>query len=127
MVSVDSLDLERVDLIKLDVEGHELAVLRGGRAMLARDLPILLVELEERFGAGSIARVHAFMESFGYRGLFLDHRHLYPIAMFDPRRFQKMEQWSQVGAYINNFIFITERDYPSIRARLAGIGYPAPP
>jgi FkbM family methyltransferase len=36
--------LTRLDLIKLDVEGTEVAVLRGGRATLARFRPALIVE-----------------------------------------------------------------------------------
>ena len=35
------------DLIKIDVEGWELFVLRGGAAMLRRDRPHVLLEAEE--------------------------------------------------------------------------------
>lgn len=38
----------RVDLIKADVEGAELAVLRGGREVLAEYRPRLLLEVEQR-------------------------------------------------------------------------------
>ena len=33
-------------MIKLDIEGAEVKALRGARGMLARDLPIVLVEVE---------------------------------------------------------------------------------
>ena len=53
-VEVDTLDrlvatlaLDRIDLMKIDVEGGELAVLRGGRESLRRFGPVLLVELSE--------------------------------------------------------------------------------
>jgi hypothetical protein len=36
---------ERIDLVMMDVEGVEAAVLQGMRSILQRDLPILLVEL----------------------------------------------------------------------------------
>ncbi|MFM0028404.1 FkbM family methyltransferase [Paraburkholderia madseniana] len=45
MVSVDSLDLERVDLIKLDVEGMEVEVLHGARKTLQNLKPILSIEI----------------------------------------------------------------------------------
>ncbi|WP_296660061.1 FkbM family methyltransferase [Paraburkholderia sp.] len=45
MVSIDSLNLERVDLIKLDVEGMEMDVLRGARKTLQTLRPILSVEV----------------------------------------------------------------------------------
>jgi hypothetical protein len=39
-------DIRRVDLIKVDVEGHELAVFEGGEGLLTReDAPILAFEL----------------------------------------------------------------------------------
>ncbi|MFD1555777.1 FkbM family methyltransferase [Paraburkholderia silviterrae] len=45
MVSIDALALERVDFIKLDVEGMEVEVLRGARATLQNHKPILLIEI----------------------------------------------------------------------------------
>ncbi|MGH8642713.1 MAG: FkbM family methyltransferase [Burkholderiales bacterium] len=42
---VDALALPKaVRLVKIDVEGHELAVLRGMRSLLERDHPVLIVE-----------------------------------------------------------------------------------
>ena len=46
--------IREVDLVKIDVEGHERAVVAGGAAMLARDLPRIVVEL------GSVERYRAF-------------------------------------------------------------------
>lgn len=43
--TVRELGIQRVDLIKLDVDGNELAVLRGAAATLARDSPDIVVEL----------------------------------------------------------------------------------
>jgi len=37
----------RVDLIKIDVEGFELNVLRGGTAVIARDLPDMFIEIND--------------------------------------------------------------------------------
>ena len=44
LVSIDSLGLERVDLIKLDVEGMELEALEGTIGVLRAQRPIMLVE-----------------------------------------------------------------------------------
>lgn len=44
LVSVDSLGLARLDLLKIDVEGMELDVLQGANSALARLKPILIVE-----------------------------------------------------------------------------------
>jgi len=44
-VTIDSLNLPRVDFIKIDVEGHELEVLKGCRETIAKYHPALLVEV----------------------------------------------------------------------------------
>ena len=44
-IEVERLGLDRVDLLKIDVETLELAVLRGATATLRRDKPIVLVEV----------------------------------------------------------------------------------
>jgi len=45
---LDSLDLEHIDLMKIDTEGAELSVLRGGERTIRRDLPGILLEYEPR-------------------------------------------------------------------------------
>jgi FkbM family methyltransferase len=45
LATLDSLGVERADVIKIDTEGFELAVLRGGRELLARCDPALIIEL----------------------------------------------------------------------------------
>ncbi len=55
--------IEAVDLIKIDVEGHERSVIAGGRELLERDRPRIVVEL------GSIERYRGFRAELpkGYR------------------------------------------------------------
>ena len=44
MVAINSLNLSRLDLLKIDVERMELEVLAGAKATLQRFLPIVIVE-----------------------------------------------------------------------------------
>jgi FkbM family methyltransferase len=43
-LTVDSLGLQNVNIIQLDVEGHELSALKGARATLLRCEPVVLIE-----------------------------------------------------------------------------------
>ncbi len=65
--TLDSFELGDVSFIKIDVEGHEEAVLRGAAQTLARTQPAILAEVEERHNQGSVARVFSLLESHGYR------------------------------------------------------------
>lgn len=64
---LDSYDLGPVGFMKIDVEGHELSVLRGAEAILGRDRPNLIIEAEERHRPGALASVREFLSTFGYR------------------------------------------------------------
>ncbi|MEO1026032.1 MAG: FkbM family methyltransferase [Pseudomonadota bacterium] len=59
LVTIDSLDLQDVVVIQLDVEGHELSALQGARATIERNAPIILVEDNHR-------TCNAFLEELGY-------------------------------------------------------------
>jgi FkbM family methyltransferase len=78
MGSVDELCVEldfRPDLVKIDVEGYELAVLQGARATLAQHRPQIFLELHPdrlRQLGSSAAAVVLLLEALGYR--FFDLR-----------------------------------------------------
>jgi len=44
-VCIDSLKLENIGLMKIDVEGHELACIQGAAETIRRDRPTLIVEI----------------------------------------------------------------------------------
>jgi FkbM family methyltransferase len=64
---VDSGEVERVDLIKMDVEGHEGAILRGARATISRFRPRLAISLYHRWD--DYVRLPLFIRdlNLGYR------------------------------------------------------------
>ena len=66
---VKELDLRRIDLVKIDVEGAELQVLRGMTESLAKYRPKVIIELVEgnlkNLGA-SVKEVREFFRQNGY-------------------------------------------------------------
>lgn len=124
---LDSLDLTDVGFIKIDVEGHEGAVLEGGRALITRERPNILVEAEERHQAGAVNRARAVLEPIGYRGFFLIDGALTPVSTFDPAIHQDSASLDPTGRhklpgalYVNNFMFVSdEAAEQRLRAALA--------
>lgn len=67
ILSVDSLGLARVDLLKADVEGMELDVLEGARETIERSRPYILAE-HHICGKDNL---ELFLESIGYEHIAL--------------------------------------------------------
>ena len=64
--TLDSFGLTSVGFIKIDVEGHELAVLQGACKTIALSHPILMVEVEDRHRHDAVHTVEEFLSDFGY-------------------------------------------------------------
>lgn len=72
-------------LVKIDVEGLELQVLRGAERLLARpDAPVVVFEVNEEHGIGALVQIAPIFEEIGYRLFGLCPSGLRPIE--DPRR-----------------------------------------
>jgi FkbM family methyltransferase len=71
MVRLDDMDLPDPAFIKIDVEGHELAVLEGAQALLARARPVLMMEMEDRHAPGTRAVILDLLAGLGYTCLRL--------------------------------------------------------
>jgi hypothetical protein len=77
-----------VAFVKCDVEGHELAMLRGAEQLLRQARPTILIEIEQRHHERPIDEVFAFLEGCGYAGQVLGEEGLRPLSEFDLHRDQ---------------------------------------
>lgn len=98
---------QRISAIKIDAEGHELAVLRGARRILTEDAPCLTLECEARHLAnGSVGDVLQYLDSLGFQGDFVNQGRLCPIAEFNAETHQRAvgaKFWDATD-YCNNFV-----------------------
>jgi FkbM family methyltransferase len=115
--TLDSLPLsivaanEQISFVKIDVEGHEGAVIRGATNIIARHRPVLMIEIEARHGS-DVPGLFQTMDMLGYR----------PYALADGERLVKLDAASYLalqsqvrigqkaeGAhrYLNNVIFLS--------------------
>lgn len=111
MTTIDELDLSRLGVMKIDVEGHESAVLRGGIRTIETAKPTCIVECEERHNAGGVAQTFAFFDTMGYHGYFVHRGILRNVAEFDTTELQRPENAKSMHGkrsadYVNNFIFV---------------------
>ncbi|HJR68890.1 MAG TPA: FkbM family methyltransferase [Gammaproteobacteria bacterium] len=115
--------LEPVGCIKIDVEGHEAAVLRGARSILARDHPSLIVEIEERHKRGAIGVVRRYLGELGYRGFFFRRGRLHPLESFSVDTHQDVAKITArvdgESAYVNNFLFLAADSLANARDLIA--------
>ncbi|HYD07819.1 MAG TPA: FkbM family methyltransferase, partial [Reyranella sp.] len=102
--------------IKIDVEGHEQAVLDGAVQTITRCRPRMLVEVDDRLSPGGLGRARAYFDRLGYRGLFVHQGQLKPIDRFSVQTMQDqanlpsltaaLTNRQRFGSYIYNFIFL---------------------
>jgi FkbM family methyltransferase len=83
-VTIDSLGLTDVRFIKIDVEGHEMAALRGAEQTIRRSLPLLLLEVEARY-----EEVTRLLAQWGYQGSILAGRSWVPLSTVDLAALQR--------------------------------------
>lgn len=110
MVSLDDYfgPQQRISVIKIDVEGAEVAVFKGAERILRHSRPLLVFECEGRNLQGcTMQDVFAYLAAFGYEGSFINRGRVCPLASFREGVHQRRTgKWFWKRAdYCPNFIF----------------------
>jgi FkbM family methyltransferase len=97
--TLDEYDLHNVGFVKIDVEGHELAVLAGAEHTVTSSRPNMLVECNDDHQPNGAAKLAQWLADHDYTGHFALGKALLPIE-----RYVHAEHWQRHG--IENFICI---------------------
>ena len=103
---LDSMGHRNIGFIKIDVEGHEEEVLDGASDLVARERPILFVEIARLRSGRDPRETFARIIGWGYSGLFLIGSDVLGIDRFVEEDHQNPSHLDEGGLYISNFIFI---------------------
>ena len=114
---LDDFDLKNIGFIKIDVEGLELAVLRGATETIKREQPNLMVEVEGNDDREDLLdSVITFFAELSYQGEYLLNGAWHPIGDLDRRATAVMaKKVARSGMvtntllysrhYVHNFVF----------------------
>ena len=110
LARLDDAVREPVGFMKIDVEGHELAVLDGATNTLREHQPVLLIESERRHNPEAPENIFRFLQDEGYTGVFMNGKRLRGLAAFQTEVNQQIDESGEVvKPYVNNFIFLPNR------------------
>ena len=102
---LDDFNYQNVSLIKIDVEGHELEVLKGGYETINKYKPHLVIEIEQRHLAYDMSKTFNYIKGIGYEIFFINNSELCSINKFSYDKHQKPYLDNVMNKnYINNFL-----------------------
>lgn len=116
LTTLDDMDLSDVRFIKVDVEGHELAVLHGAKQLLSTWHPVVVAELEQRFC--DVDAAVQYMKDLGYDAHAYVEGTWQSLDDFDLVAHQNAKLSTKPnyglirhalfssGAYVNNVLFV---------------------
>jgi len=84
MKKLDDLKFEnKIGFIKIDVEGHELEVIKGSSKIIYENMPILLVEIEKRHTKKPVLESINYIKNMGYDCFFVKNKKLISVEKLE--------------------------------------------
>ncbi len=107
---VEENKIGKIDVMKIDVEGHEHQVIKGALQTLAKKQPVLIIEIEQRHHTMDILVIINDVVQLGYKCLFFDNS-IFQLAELPNQisSLQNKNHFEKSRKYIHNFIFIPQR------------------
>lgn len=113
-INIDTLDhileskkINQLDIIKIDIEGHELKAIEGAIKSINTFKPYLLVEIESRHHNHSIVEPVEYVCGLKYKAFFFNFKtkSLESFSQYNISEMQNPKNQNTFN-YINNFLFI---------------------
>jgi FkbM family methyltransferase len=108
-VNTDSLDHYcsvyniEPNFLKIDVEGNELNIFKGGMITLKKSKPKIIVECDAGYvGESQVLETFELLKNLGYTGSFIFESQRLPLSEFS---FEKYQDRNSTAFFCNNFIF----------------------
>ena len=74
-VSLDSYEFQHpIGFMKIDVEGHELEILKGANNFFEKNKPTMLIEIEERHSGLPREEIISYIENIGYATFYVNEQ-----------------------------------------------------
>ncbi len=96
----------RLDFIKIDVEGNEIKTLSGAKETIKKFLPTLMVEMEQRHHPTPIWKEISEVANWGYDAKYLNRDRFTLEPLTEDIILQNTNDEKNKTQYINNIIFI---------------------
>ncbi|MDQ0595219.1 FkbM family methyltransferase [Chryseobacterium ginsenosidimutans] len=96
----------RLDFIKIDVEGNEMKTLYGAKKIIKQFTPTLMVEMEQRHHETPIWKEISEVESWGYDAKYLNRNNFELEKLTEEILLKNISDEKNKTEYINNIIFI---------------------
>lgn len=103
---VQEQNIRKLDFIKIDVEGNEAAVLRGGMNCIRACRPVILAEIEQRHHHFPVSEIFDLLLKEGYVSFYFDTEKLELVVI--PEDISRIQDPANMrtAKYYHNFFFL---------------------
>jgi FkbM family methyltransferase len=98
--------IQKIDVIKIDVEGHEYEVIKGSLKTFEKYKPVLIIEIEQRHHTEDISIIINEIKQIDY-SCFYFNSSTFCLTNLDinPQLLQQQNDFEKSRKYVHNFIF----------------------